>query len=65
MNADIVDTPAECVCPAPSLYVAAEGGDIPVRPSATPGGLALLYVARCARCGRTYARPFRPLRAAS
>lgn len=49
-----------CVCsPAwPALVVHTDDGRlIDVIPSATPGGLACLYEARCARCGLVY--PFR------
>ena len=50
-----------CACdPAwPALVVRAGTGDIPVEPSATPGPLACLYYARCARCGAAYPGPFR------
>lgn len=50
-----------CACtPAwPDLVVHTETGDIAVEPAATPGGLACLYQARCARCGTIYPGPFR------
>ena len=51
-----------CACsPAwPALVVHTDDGRrIDVVPAATPGGLACLYEARCARCGLTYPGPFR------
>lgn len=54
--------PARCGCvPAwPQLVVRLHGCDeVPVEPSATPGGLAHLYHARCVRCGARYPGAFR------
>lgn len=56
------DTIEPCACsPAwPALVVHTEDGrQIEVVPAATPGGLAYLYEARCARCGLAYPGPFR------
>jgi hypothetical protein len=52
---------AGCACTPlwADLVVHTETGDIAVEPAATPGGLACLYQAWCARCGAVYPGPFR------
>ena len=54
-------TGSSCGCdpPWPGLVAHTEAGDITVEPAATPGPLACLYQASCARCGAAYPGPFR------
>lgn len=51
-----------CACRPtwPALEVRLDDGErVDVVPAATPGGLACLYEAFCARCGTHYPHPFR------
>lgn len=56
------DRAAACMCDPrwPEIVVRLDGHtELTVEPSATPGGLASLYRARCTRCGAPYPWPFR------
>ncbi|MYV97432.1 hypothetical protein GT354_03885, partial [Streptomyces sp. SID3343] len=47
------EPPPGCACPNPwaDLVTVVEGRSLRARPAATPGPVAALYVAHCARCG--------------